>query len=58
MVNNREGDFYNKLKKMCEEVKWMEVEFEYVCKEFSELYMDNEKLWKMVFVVEVREFKW
>ncbi|KAK0388588.1 hypothetical protein NLU13_4831 [Sarocladium strictum] len=58
MANNREGDLYNKLKKMREEVKRMEGELEISRKELSELKTDNEKLRKMVLAAEVRESKW
>lgn len=58
MANNREGDLYNKLKKMREEVKRMEAELEHARKELSELHTDNEKLRKMVLAAEVRESKW
>lgn len=58
MANNREGDLYNKLKKMREEVKRMEGELEKARTELGELQTDNEKLRKMLLASEVRESKW
>lgn len=58
MAKNREGDLYNKLKKMKEDVKRMEAELATGRSDLSELQKENEKLRKMILDAEVREARW